>query len=262
MTVSPGRSMRTLQSQGRERSYILYVPAAHDGTTPLSVVFDFHGGMFGADSAESGSGFRMLADRENFIYVAPQGIDNVWDARTDSDELFVRDVLAELDASTCLDRKRIYATGCSNGAALSFWLACHASDVFAAIAPLCGTSFFDLASECKPERPVPVMLVIGENDPLNCWDGGTLPLFEGVDVPCAKTVQRDLGQLYHCTGAVESTHEGACETVAQCDADAEVTICKAQTPEGGILQTHVVYKALNLDVTEATWAFISRYHLP
>jgi poly(3-hydroxybutyrate) depolymerase len=48
---------------------------------------------------------------------------------------------------------------------------CTAEDIFAAVAPMCGTSFVDLEMNCMLDRPVSLMLRIGRQDGLNCWEG-------------------------------------------------------------------------------------------
>ena len=46
----------------------------------------------------------------------------------------------------CVDPKRVYAAGFSMGGGMAHYLACHAADVFAAVAP----SAFDLLRrECR-----------------------------------------------------------------------------------------------------------------
>jgi hypothetical protein len=52
------------------------------------------------------------------------------------DVQFTRDMIKFLAASTCVDPKRIYASGCSNGGGMSYMLACKAADVIAAVAPV------------------------------------------------------------------------------------------------------------------------------
>ena len=59
---------------GVRRSYYVHVPAGHDGTTPLPVVVALHGAFSTAREFERESGFSLLADRESFIVVYPQGI--------------------------------------------------------------------------------------------------------------------------------------------------------------------------------------------
>ena len=46
---------------------------------------------------------------------------------------FLRKVVADLVSRGCLDARRVYSTGFSGGARMSSALACHASDVVAAV---------------------------------------------------------------------------------------------------------------------------------
>jgi poly(3-hydroxybutyrate) depolymerase len=41
-----------------------------------------------------------------------------------------------MGANTCVDPKRVYASGCSNGGGMSYMPACNAADVIAAVAPV------------------------------------------------------------------------------------------------------------------------------
>ena len=132
---------------------------------------------------------------------------------------------------------------------MSFWMGCFASDLIAAIAPMCGTPFFAL-EECKPAHPLPMMLTMGETDNLNCWDG--MP--GSVGNPCAKEVQAYFKELNTCQGEFKSTFDGACETYDQCAEGSEVTICKSNTGHG-------VYQATNLEVTPESWKFLKRFYL-
>jgi poly(3-hydroxybutyrate) depolymerase len=209
------------------------------------LIFDLHGGGVSATSPERGSGFQPLADKENCIYIAPDAIDMMWSANAaglegaDRDELFLRALLERVGAAGCVDLRRIYSTGCSMGGAQSFELACFASDVVTAIAPWCGTSFFELFTQCKPKRPVSVMLTLGENDMLNCWEGDSPP----VGKQCAKGVQEAFKMIDKCTGQITQTLDGHCETIDQCERGTEVVICKVGTG-------HVVYGTTDLDLPQ------------
>lgn len=251
--LAVGRVMRSIESSGGSRSYIQYVPSAYDGKTPLPMVIDLHGFTATAASAERSSGFRQLADTEKYIYIAPQGIGNEWDSVGDKDEKFIRDLVNSVSKSGCVDLRRIYATGCSNGGAFSFLLMCTAEDIFAAVAPMCGTSFIDLETKCMQDRPVSLILRIGRQDSVNCWEGEGIMLDApnvepGTRVPCAKTVQKIFTMKYHCTGQIKS--EGTCEYVADCDERAEVAICGEPTG-------HVVY---NSNTARDTYAFLKRHY--
>lgn len=248
-----GRTMGSIQSSGGNRTYIQYLPEGYDGKTPVPVVIDLHGYTATASSAESSSGFRQIADMEGFAYLAPQGQGNEWDSVGDKDVKFMRDLVNELSTKGCIDLRRIYATGCSNGGAFSFLLMCTAEDVFAAIAPMCGTSFVDLDTMCMLDRPVSVMLRIGLQDSVNCWEGEGIPLDApnvppGTVVPCAKTVQSILGAKNHCKGQPHMM--GTCEFLGDCDEGTEIAICGENTG-------HVVFQS---NTAQDTWDFLSRFY--
>ena len=66
---------------------------------------------------------------------------------------FIREVIARMERQASVDPGRIFATGMSNGAMMSWRLACELSEI-RAIAPVAGT---DNTPACKPSRPVPVI---------------------------------------------------------------------------------------------------------
>ena len=61
-----------------------------------------------------------------------------------------------------VDRKRVYVTGASNGAMMSFRLACELTHKITAIAPVIGSFGENISKTCTPSRPIPV-LIIGIN---------------------------------------------------------------------------------------------------
>ncbi|HKU43154.1 MAG TPA: PHB depolymerase family esterase [Polyangiales bacterium] len=250
-TLMPGESMQMLQSGGAARVYVQHVPAKYDGKTPLPLVLDLHGGSYDGPRWVNASGFKQLGDKEGFITLFPSGTNNSWLATTadSADGTFLRDLISDIGKKGCIDRKRVYSTGCSMGGAMSFWMACFASDLVAAAAPMCGTPFFEL-SDCKPKRPISIMLTMGETDNLNCWDGTP----GSVGNPCAKEVQAAFKQIDMCPGEIKKTHNDVCETLDQCGSGTEVTICKSNTGHG-------VYTASNLKVTEESWSFLKRFYL-
>ena len=48
----------------------------------------------------------------------------------------MRAIINQLQTDACIDSKRVYASGCSNGGGMSYKLACDAADVIAAVAPV------------------------------------------------------------------------------------------------------------------------------
>jgi polyhydroxybutyrate depolymerase len=171
--LRPGETVgRTLESAGRTRTYLVYVPSAAASPTPLPVVFNFHGlGSTGAQQHLYG-GWVPIAEREGFVVISPDGVNNSWLLAAGLDDIrFVRDLVAALADELCLDQDRVYASGMSNGGFMSTTLACRANDLIAGIAPVAGQSAPGAA--CGP-RPVPVISFHGTDDAVVPYAGGTI----------------------------------------------------------------------------------------
>jgi polyhydroxybutyrate depolymerase len=188
----PGTYEVQLQHQGRRRFFLLHVPPAAAAGRPLPLVLNFHGGGGEPRAHEAWTGMDAVADREGFIVVYPAGFARwgepgrlllTWNAGgccgpasdQDSDDVgFVRKVLAETRARVPVDTSRVYATGLSNGAMMTYRLAREMSDRIAAIAPVSG------ASDVPPPpgaRPVPVLHIHSVDDPRALYAGGEGPPF-------------------------------------------------------------------------------------
>ncbi len=166
----------SLTSGGRERTYLLHIPPAYDGETPLPLVVNLHG--LGATAAEQErlSGFSGLADSENFIVVYPQGEPAPrkpgWRVEPgSSDAAFIRALVSQLEKDLAVDPARVYLTGISNGGGMVHRLACDAADLFAAAGPVAGAYLF--ADRCDPSRPVPILAFHGLADSIVPFAGGT-----------------------------------------------------------------------------------------
>lgn len=79
-------------------------------------------------------------------------------------------MLDDLIARFAIDRRRIYATGFSNGASMTFRAGVELSARIAAIAPFAGTLWL---KEPKLAGPVSLFYITGDADPLNPFEGGT-----------------------------------------------------------------------------------------
>lgn len=169
------------------RSYLLHLPPQYNGSTPLPVVFFFHGGFGNGKQASQQYGWLEKSDAEGFIAVFPDGIRVTWDAmhccgyalRAEVDDVgFVKALVEHLSSKLPIDSKRVYATGISNGAMLSYRLAAELPQIFAAIGPVAGSigGQEDVNSPVKrvpePASPVPVVIVHGKKDINVLYDGG------------------------------------------------------------------------------------------
>jgi polyhydroxybutyrate depolymerase len=235
--LSPGSQSIQVMAGGLSRSFTLHVPRSYTGTSAVPLVLDFHGLHLGADLYEVFSEWDDKLDQEGYLLAIPQGIDNAWnvgpcctESRTLDDVAFARAIVDRLHSMACVDERRIYATGYSNGGGMSFKLACDAADVFAAVAP----AAFDLLEEmdCKPSRPLSVFIFRGTNDEIVPYAGGpstpptlyTLPEIHFLGA--TKTFER-WAQLNGCTDTAADSGPG-CKTHSACRAGVKVTLCTTQ----------------------------------
>jgi len=180
-----GQSTQTLDFQGQPRTYELYVPAAYDGTGNVPVVFDFHGYGSSAKQQIVYGNFKPEADRDDFLIVAPDGQDSaggrhfnlVGEPGLQNDLDMVSALLDHLEATLCVDATRVYATGMSDGGAMTSFLACRQADRFAAFGPVAVMLFLP---GCNPGRPIPITSFMGTADPVVPFDGGPVHCCGGV----------------------------------------------------------------------------------
>src|SRR5205085_8569 len=146
---------QTFDFQGVARTYQLYVPSAYHGTTDVPVVFDFHG--YGSNAVQQMvyGNFKPLADRHDFLIVAPDGQGasrhfNLTNERgLQNDIAMVLALLDHIEATFCVDKDRVYSTGMSDGGAMTSVLACVASNRFAAFGPDREVRLDHAAGECE-----------------------------------------------------------------------------------------------------------------
>ena len=236
-----------IQVGGLERSYRLFVPSTN-GTTPLPVVFAFHGGGATSKSMVQWTRFHKIGAREGFMVVYPDGSrrgrlgGGSWNVGSETpqtpaekagidDLVFIRALLEHLKSRYKIDPHRIYATGMSLGAIFSYHLACHMSETFAAVAIVAGTM---ASATCPASAPVAILVIHGIEDQFVPISGGHgkftakgrswPPVDRGLRFwrsrnGCQENRERDL-----------QTSEATCWTYAPCSRQSSVEYCSV---EGG-----------------------------
>jgi polyhydroxybutyrate depolymerase len=174
----------SLVHRGVTRTFRVYLPGSYDRSTPRPVVLNFHGGFGSGAQQEASARITEVANEAGFIAVSPDGVPDPvlgirsWNGggccgyamNSNVDDVgFVRALLDRLEVTACIDRRRVYAQGISNGAILSHRLACELADRIRAIGPVAGT---DMTASCEPTRPVPVLEIHGSADPFVPYGGG------------------------------------------------------------------------------------------
>ncbi len=150
---------KTISSGGMNRQYILRAPDNYDNNKPYRLIMAYHWRSGNAKQvAEGGNGgstedpFYGLWDlaQNSTIFVAPEGLDAGWANTGDRDINLTDAILKEVSADLCIDTSRIFATGFSYGAGMSFALACARADVFRGVALYAGAQLSGCTGGTKP----------------------------------------------------------------------------------------------------------------
>jgi polyhydroxybutyrate depolymerase len=136
-------------------------------------------------------------------------------------------MVAEIQGLACVDSKRIYATGFSNGGGMAHKLACDAADIFAAVAPASFDFGEDNVDDCNPSRPISVVMQRGTADFAVPFEGGATPVTNRIVFIGAQATLDKWNELDGCTGA-EVDIGNNCVQVSQCSAGVQNTLCVIQ----------------------------------
>jgi len=255
----PGNYKFTLIHDGLNRKYLVHVPKTYDRSKSSPVVMALHGGGGNAANAPKYFGLNRKSDTAGFILVYPEGHGRTvfgktfatWNAgrccgealKNNSDDVgFIRAMVDKLESDFNVDKKRIYATGMSNGAQMVYRLACELSDRIAAIAPVGSQGTFD---NCRPERPVPVLHIQGKDDPCSLYDGGIcgrcmaefwqelgMPVpyddWKCVSIPSYVGIWRARNSCSEKSDQTFRNKGATCETYEGCKQNADVTLCTVE----------------------------------
>lgn len=271
LAAQPKDATWKIAVSGVDRELDVHVPASYDPTKPTPIVLDFHG--FTSDKGQQKILSRMIAksDDAGFIAIHPlgTGVSRSWNAGAccgtaasegTNDVAFVSAILDEAARRLCVDPKRVFATGMSNGGFMSHRLGCELSDRIAAIAPVAGVLGI---KECAPKRPVPVMHFHGTADTLVPYEGNGAMGFPPVVATAEAWAKRN-----GCSGSPSTTFEKGdtvCRTWSVCKDGASVTLCTVDggghTWPGGFPVPGA--KTTNaISATDAMWTFFEGHPMP
>lgn len=263
----------SLKHDGVTRKFTVFIPPQYNGSKLLPVMLNFHGLSMSGGTQELLTGMHAQAAKSGFIAVHPngRGIPQSWNGGLccspassllkSKDVDFVRKVLDMIESKLCVDKKRIYATGISNGAYISYRLACELSDRIAAIAPVAG---IQLISPCRPKRPMSVIAFHGTADAI-------VP-FEGRKIIGWPSVQDSVGFWVKHNGCrpqpkqVFSKGDTTCNEYSGCQGGTRVRLCVTKggghTWPGGFPVPGLGVTTKDINATEVGWSFLSQSSLP
>ncbi|MEM7801128.1 MAG: PHB depolymerase family esterase [Chloroflexota bacterium] len=276
-TAETGMFNRSLEHDGIEREYILYLPEGYTGQEEqkLPLLLNFHGFTGTSESQLSYADFRPIADRENFILVYPQGTllggDTHWNVggwtrRSQTDDIgFTAALLDQLQADYAVDPTRIYSTGHSNGGYMSFQLACQLGDQIAAVASVSGSMTPEIMRDCEPTGPTSILQIHATADPTVPYSGTSWS--ESIDQVLAYWVLVNFADPSPAVETLlrhpETTASSSVEHIRHADGKNGTVVEHIRVIDGGHewLGTPDLSGQVNLDydTNEEIWAFLSRF---
>ena len=90
---------------------------------------------------------------------------------TGDDFAFLDALIAALVADGAADPAAVHIAGVSNGGMMALRYACARADRLASVAVFMATMPLGAERDCRPARPLPVLMVAGTADPLVRWTG-------------------------------------------------------------------------------------------
>ena len=223
---------------------ILRVPAANrTRRAPLVVALHFAGGP--GRAMEQQTGLTTEARRAGFDVAYPTApVNGFWRA---SDLPRLRQTITAIEQAACIDRRRVYLLGWSNGGGMAALGACRMADTIAAVALFAPATGF--AKACSPTRAPSVLEVHGTSDPIVPYASGRSFIRawarrDGCSATPAASRVRSRGTLLRWTGC----HDGA-------------SVQHLRVTRARHIQLFSDIRNAGIDPSATAWRFLSAHRL-
>jgi polyhydroxybutyrate depolymerase len=196
------------------------------------------------------TGFDLISVLEQAIVVYPNADNGRWNATgsgTVDDVFFIRTVIDRLEADFPIDPARIYATGFSNGADMTYRLACQLADRIAAVGPVAGTNGI---ANCRPVHMISVIAFHGTDDSNSRYMGDP-----GIGVLSFPAEFERWQRLDGCAGSPKIDDSGSLVIRSAVDCKAATGVAYYTLVGGG----HEWPRSANLSATMLMWQFFAAH---
>ena len=263
---------------GGDRPADLLVPSSYDPATPIPLVIALHGYSNNNTYVTGVTRLAFTYETDGFLLIAPSGSPDqsgnyFWNA-TDAccnfygsqvdDVAYLNGLIDEISAAYNVDPRRIYLVGHSNGAFMSYRMACTSASRIAAIVSFAGATFDD-AADCAPAARVSVLQIHGTADTTIQYAGGS-NMVQGAAVPYPGAVgSAARWATYDGCAATRSSSGPALDLTG--DATAETTPTKHDgCPAGVDVELWTVADAPHLIIlkpgADPLWTWLSAHPRP
>ncbi len=295
--LKPGRNEVTIMHQNRKRTAVVFIPTVKNAPSDgLPLVMMLHGAGGSTANVIESTGWNEVGEREGFITVFPNGTPKkegkkenfrknpqTWNsgagsslaagnesaiAKNVDDVGFLSALLAYVQQHTPVNRKKIYVCGHSNGAGMAYRFALERSDLVAGVGAMAG-HFFQEAS--KIEYPVPLLQIIGDQDPFVPMQGGMAGVGRNkMEVPPALDSPERWAKLQGISRAAKIVKDDEKVTErlwgpSSCGAEVKSIVVKGHGhtylwQSKGKLPAFLVGPTVHsINATETFWAFFKKY---
>ncbi len=212
-TTAPGEPENVSVTEERvqvgatERMFRVIEPADLSPDEEVPVVIVLHGLGLNAMGMSRAADWRGAVAEDRFVAVFPQGVQDSWNMGPccppanlvgAQDEAFMDEVVEAMESRDSVDADRMYLTGFSNGALLTYTYTCAHPETFAAVAPMAGTNI----TGCEPATPVSLLHQHGDADLVVPYAGGVAlgSLVSSAPFPPVASSVAAWAQADGCTG--------------------------------------------------------------
>jgi polyhydroxybutyrate depolymerase len=182
------------------------------------------------------------------------------------DVKFIRLLIQKLTSTYKINPKKIYATGMSNGAMMTYRLACELSQYLAAIAPVSGTLL--TTQPCQPAKAVPVLHIHSAIDNKVPYAGGYG--LAGYYFPPVDSTLRVWAAINGCNASPRDITDTTLYTYTQyTNCSKNTTVQRYLTKDGGhswpgglAARPAADPPSAAFSATDLIWDFFKQYELP
>jgi hypothetical protein len=272
----PTSARLTIDAGSSSGEYIIDIPADYDPTHPYRLIFSWHqaygsdtGNANGLHPAGDGPNFdaknyayfglhrEATAANESVIFVAPGGIGDLpWDYNRDV--VLFDDLLALVDANLCIDDSRVFTTGFSFGAMMSYALTLGRPTKLRGAVAMAAANY-NFTQPTNAHVPIAYMGTTGMSDTTCPWGDDTRG-----GKACVLQHAKDNG----CTipGTLQTTTVGSkkylCYDFEGCDAGYPVKVCTfdgPHTPSSVDDGSSTGEDGLKAFIPPLAWKFIAQF---
>ena len=175
-------SGRVLIEEGAVKRSALIVEFQRLKRGPRPTIIVLHGGSGNGAGVRRNLGLDEVARATGSIMIYPDAVEGRWAganagrAGLADDSIYLGRLVQKLIAERISDPQKISIVGVSTGGLMAIRMACTQPRLFAAAAAIIANMPKSLEGACKPERPVPFLLINGTADTLIPYQGGRIAL--------------------------------------------------------------------------------------